>query len=201
MNGMIGNIGKKILGMALLAAGLTAASAAAADLWLHIKVDGGRHAEQAEINLPLSMVESFAPMLQGKVQGGHRIRLRDRDYDVDQLRRVWRQLEDGPDATYVTVNEPDSKLRIAKRGSYLVMTAVDRSEGSDREGRGEGRGESVEARIPVSVMGALLSGSGDDLDVGAALRELVRFGEGELMTVTSDEETVRIWIDAGADSR
>jgi hypothetical protein len=184
---MIGKIGKKILGMALLAAGLTAGSAAAADLWLHIKVDGGRHAELAEINMPLSMIESFAPMLQGKVSGGHRIKLRDRDYDVDQLRRVWRQLEDGPDATYVTVNEPDSKLRIAKRGSYLVMTAVDRS--------GDGDGENVEARIPVSVMGALLSGSGDGLDVGAALRELVRFGEGELMTVTSDEETVRIWID------
>lgn len=181
--------GKKIFGIAILAAGLaaglTAGSAAAADLWLHIKVDGGRNAEQAEINLPLSMVESFAPMLQGKVTGQSRVRLRDRDYDVDELRRIWRQLEDGPDATYVTVNEPDSKMRIAKRGGYLVMTAVER--GRD--------GESVEARIPVSVMGALLSGSGDSLDVGAALRELIRFGAGELMTVTSDEETVRIWVD------
>jgi hypothetical protein len=185
---MNGKNGRKILGMALLAAGLTAASASAADLWLHIKVDGGKNAELAEINMPLSMVESFAPMLQGKVRGGHSIKLRDRDYDVDQLRRVWRQLEDGPDATYVTVNEPDSKLRIAKSGRYLVMTADER--GGDRE--------SVEARIPVSVMGALLSGSGDDLDIGAALRELARFGEGELMTVTSDEETVRIWIDDGA---
>ena len=176
--------GKKIFGMTLLAAGLAIGSASAADLWIHVKVDGGRHAEQAEINLPLAMVESFAPMLQGKVSGRNRVRLHDRDYDLDQLRRVWRQLEDEPDATYVTVNEPDSKLRIAKRGSYLVMTALDRREG-----------ENMEARIPVSVMGALLSGSGDGLDVGAALRELVRFGEGELMTVTSDEETVRIWID------
>jgi len=186
---MIGKSGKKILGMALLAAGLTAGSAAAADLWLHVKVDGGKNAEMAEINMPLAMVESFAPMLQGRVRGGHSIKLRDRDYDVDQLRRVWRQLEDGPDATYVTVNEPDSKLRIAKSGRYLVMTAVDRG----------GDGENVEARIPVSVMGALLSGSGDSLDIGAALRELVRYGEGELMTVTSDEETVRIWIDDGAE--
>jgi hypothetical protein len=177
--------GKRIFGTALLAAGLAIGPAAAADLWLHLKVDGGRHDEQTEINLPLSLVESFAPMLQGKVRGGHRIRLRDRDYDVDELRRIWRQLEDGPDATYVTVDEPDSKVKIAKRRGYLVMTAVDR--GRD--------GDEVEARIPISVMGALLSSSGDELDVGAALRELVRYGEGELMTVVSDEETVRIWID------
>jgi hypothetical protein len=124
-------------------------------------------------------------MLQGKVRGG--IRLRDRDYDVDELRRIWRQLEDGPDATYVTVNDPDSKVKIAKRGGYLVMTALERGDGRD--------GENVEARIPVSVVGALLSGSGDGLDVGAALRELVRYGEGELMTVVSDDETVRIWVD------
>ncbi|HKI01045.1 MAG TPA: hypothetical protein VKK31_03610 [Thermoanaerobaculia bacterium] len=188
--------GKKIFGMTLLAAGLAIGSASAADLWIHVKVDGGRHAEQVELNMPLSMIESFAPMLQGKVSGRSRMRLRDRDYDLDELRRVWRQLEDGPDATYVTVNEPDSKLRIAKRGSYLVMTAVDRG---GRHGDGDRDGESMEARVPVSVMGALLSGSGDGLDVGAALRELGRFGEGELLTVTSDEETVRIWIDDEAD--
>ena len=184
--------GQKIFGIALLTAGLAIGPAAAADLWLHLKVEGGRHHdEQAEINVPLSMVESFAPMLQGKVRGGSRIRLRDRDYDVDELRRIWRQLEDGPDATYVTVNEPDSKVKIAKRGGYLVMTALERDGGR--------HGENVEARIPVSVVGALLSGSGDGLDVGAALRELVRYGEGELMTVVSDEETVHIWVDAVAE--
>ena len=186
--------GKRIFGTALLAAAITAmaaASAAAADLWLHLKVDGGkRGTEQVEINMPLSMIESFAPMLQGRVKddgGRHRLRIDDRDYDVAELRRIWRELEDGPDATYITVNEPDSKVRIAKRGSYLVMTAVERAPGD--------RGENVEARIPIPVVGALLSGRGDGLDVSAALRELARFGEGELMTVTSDEETVRIWID------
>ena len=184
--------GKRIFGTALVAAALTVGSAAAADLWLHVKVDGGkRGTEKVEINLPLSMIESFAPMLQGRVRDdgrGHRLRIDDRDYDVAELRRIWRELEDGPDTTYITVNEPDSKVRIAKRGSYLVMTAVEREDG-----------ENVEARIPIPVVGALLSGRGDGLDIGAALRELARFGEGELMTVTSDEETVRIWIDG--DSR
>lgn len=179
--------GKRILGTALLAVALTsvsAASAAAADLWLHLKVDGGKGGtEKVEINMPLSMIESFAPMVEGKMKDGGRVRIDDRDYDVAELRRIWRELENGPDATYITVNEPDSKVRIGKSGSYLVMKAVEHD------------GENVEARIPISVVGALLSGSGDGLDVAAALRELARFGKGELLTVTSDDETVRIWID------
>ncbi len=188
--------GTRIFRTAVLAAALTvvvaasAATAAAADLWLHLKVDGGKD-EQVEINMPLSMVESLAPMLQSKVRDGNRVRIDDRDYDLAELRRVWRDLEDGPDATYLTVNEPDSKVRIGKRGSHLVMTA------DERDG-GKGGRERVEAKIPISVMAALLSGSGDGLDLAAALRELARLGEGELMTVTSDEETVRIWIDSGS---
>ena len=45
--------GKKLLGVVLISAGLTAAQATAADLWIHIDVHGGRKGEQASINLPL----------------------------------------------------------------------------------------------------------------------------------------------------
>jgi hypothetical protein len=44
-------------------------------------------------------------------------------------------------------------------------------------------------------MGALLSGSGDRLNISAALKELARHGRGELLTVTGRQEKVRIWID------
>jgi hypothetical protein len=181
---------KKTLGMALLAAGLTLGPAAAADLWLHVKVDGGRDGEQATINLPLSMVDAIAPMISAKAHASGRVRIDDRDYSVAELRRIWRQLEEGPDATYITVNEPDSKVRIAKRGAYLVMEATERAQG-----------EEVEARIPLTVMRALLSGSGDELDIAAALAALARHGEGELVTVTGRDETVRIWVDAAPEAR
>ena len=176
---------KVILGSALIIAALAASPAAAADLWLHVKVDGGRDGEQAAINLPLSMVDKLAPMMSDKTRGSGRIRIDDRDYSVAELRRIWRELEEGPDATYVTVNERDSKVRIAKRGSYLVMEANDRAQGED-----------VQARIPLTVMRALLSGPGDELDLGAALEALAREGAGELITVTGEDETVRIWVDA-----
>ena len=180
---------KHTLAAALLAAVLAASPAAAADLWLHVKVDGGKHGEQAAINLPLSMVDSFAPLIRDEAHAAGRVHIKDRDYSVAELRRAWRELENGPDATYVTVNEPDSKVRIAKQGGYLVMEANDR-----------GQGENVQARIPLPVMRALLSGSGDEIDIGAALQALARQGEGELITVTGDE-TVRMWVDAAPEGR
>jgi hypothetical protein len=184
--------GKRILGAALIASAMAAVStmAAAADLWLHVKVDGGRHGEQATINLPLSMVDAFAPMVSARAQGSGRIRIKDRDYDLAHLRQAWRQLETGPDATYVTVDEPGSKVRIAKRGGSLVLEAHEREEG-----------EQVEARIPLRVMRALLSGDDDELDVGAALQALAQEGAGELITVNGRDETVRIWVDATSETR
>ncbi|HEV8578224.1 MAG TPA: hypothetical protein VGX68_04000 [Thermoanaerobaculia bacterium] len=181
---------KKTLGTALLAAGLTLGPAAAAELWFHVKVDGGKNGEQATINLPLSMVDKLAPIIHGRGRAGGGVRIDDRDYSVAELRRIWGELENGPDATYVTVNEPDSKARVAKRGGYLVMEATDRSDGGD-----------VQARIPLAVVRALLSGSGEELDVAAALEALARHGEGELVTVSGEDETVRIWVDGAPEAR
>lgn len=181
---------KTLLGPALLAAALLAGPAAAADLWLHVEVNGGRNGEEVKINLPLSMVDKIAPMISGEAHGSGRVRLDDHDYSVAELRRIWRELENGPDATYVTVKERDSKVRIAKQGQYLVMEANDRAEGED-----------VQARVPLTVMRALLSGTGDELNIGAALEALAAEGAGELITVTGDEETVRIWVDAVSDGR
>lgn len=181
----------KIAGVALLAAGLTAGSSAAADLWLHVDVHGGKKGEQVNLNMPLSMVHNFAGMIPDEARSSRRFRVKDRDYDVAELRRAWRELRDGPDATYLTVNDADSRVRIGKRGDYLELRATDR-------GRKE---ETVEARIPLPVFAALLSGPGDELNLQAALDELARFGAGELLTVTSDEETVRIWVDRNADGR
>jgi hypothetical protein len=185
--------GKRILGAALITsamAAVSAVSAAAADLWLHVKVDGGQHGEQATINLPLSMVDTFAPMISEKAHGGGRIRIKDHDYNVARLKQAWRQIENGPDATFVTVEEPDSKVRIAKRSGFLVLEATEREEG-----------EQVEARIPLRVMRALLSGPEDELDVGAALQALAQEGAGELITVNGRDETVRIWVDAISETR
>jgi hypothetical protein len=180
--------GKKLFGMALLAAGLvaTAQRAAAADLWLHIDVNG--KGDTANINLPLAMVRNMAPMLEDKGHGSKRLHVRDKDLSVSELRQAWREIVNGPDANYVTVKDKESDVHIGKQGDYLRLKAVDR--GAD--------GENVDIKIPLDVVAALFSSDGDDLNFNAALEALARRGEGELMTVNGNDETVRIWIDSRA---
>jgi hypothetical protein len=181
----------KILGGALLAAALTAGQAVAADLWIHVKVNGQRDksqrdkSEQVSINMPLSMVRNLSGMVSDEAHGRGRMRIHDHDYSVSELRRAWREIERGPDANFITVKDPDSDVKIAKRGDYLEMRAVDR----------QGKREEVEARIPLPVASALFSGEGDEINLDAALDELTRHGQGELLTVHGEDETVRIWID------
>jgi hypothetical protein len=181
--------GTKILGSALiatLAITLTAGQAAAADLWIHIKVDGQKTKEErVAINMPLSMVRNLSGVISDDDRHHGRMRLHDHDYDVSELRRAWQEIERGPDANYITVKDPNSDVKIAKRGDYLEMRAADRN----------GNREEVEARVPLSVVSALFSGDGDEINLDAALAELARHGQGELLTVHSEDETVRIWID------
>lgn len=181
----------RFAGAALLAAALNLGTARASDLWLHVDVHGGKGGEEAKINLPVSMIHNLAGMVPEETRSHGRVHVKDHDYDVAELRRAWRDLQDGPDATYMTANDAQSKVRIAKRGSYLELRATEHG----------GKAETVEAKIPLSVMAALLSGSGDQLNVDAALDEIARIGEGELLTVTGEDQTVRIWVDHASEAR
>ena len=184
----------KALTTTLLALALTAARASATDLWLHVKVHDGREDSHVTVNLPMSMVEKASALIPADARSSGKIRIDDKDMDVAQLRQLWAEVQKHPDATYVTVDEKDSKVRVARRGEYLHIIA------QDHHGK-EGRHENVEVKVPLSVVSALLSGTGDQLNIAAAIQELGRRGEGELVTVNGDDETVRIWVDAASESR
>lgn len=185
---------KKTLAIATLALGLGAAGAFAAQtdkLWIHIHVVDGRDGK-VSINLPISMVEKMAESITTESRGESRLRFNDEEVTVAELRAMWNELRKQPDATFITVEEIDSKVRVARRGGYLIVRS--REEGA-------GRDEEVEMKIPGRVVDALLSAPGGQLDVAAALRALARHGEGELVTVSGTGETVRIWVDDTPESR
>ena len=186
--------GKKALAISLLAVGLAAARASAEDLYLHVKVHDAKEDSHVNINLPLSVVEKSTAFIPSDARKSGKIRIDDEEVNVTELREMWAELQKHPDATWISVDEPDSKVRVSKRGNYLHILA------NDRKGKG-GRGENVEIKIPASVVAAMLATNGDELDIAGAIRALAREGEGELVTVTGDDETVRIWIDARAESR
>lgn len=189
---------KKILATAAAAVAvtaLTAGPAAAADtdgLWFHLKVHEGKQDAHVVINLPLSMVEKSAGFLRSKGENGSgRIRFNDTEMTKAELQDMWNDLRRQRDTTFLSVQETDGRVKMAKRGNYLLIQATETG----------GRRENVEIKIPVAVVDGLLSGPGEELNIAAGLQALVRAGEGEIMTVTGDDETVRMWVDDQPEAR
>ncbi len=188
-----------VMGIALLLMGAAAAEAKT-DLWLHIKVHDGNDDSRVSLNLPLSVVEAAAPLIPEQARTAQSLRVDGRDISVQDLRHIWREVQRMPDATYITVDETRGRVRVARSGGYLLIRE-DRSASEGDGNRHSGRGKNVEARIPVAVVDALLQGSGDRFDLAGAITALARNGEGELVTVNGDHETVRMWVDGDAEGR
>lgn len=176
---------KTLLAFAAIAA-FAALPAAAQDLWLHVKVheNGGDNA-RVTVNLPLSMVESALPMIEsaGEIEDG-RIVIDDADVTVADLRRVLESLSGSPDATFAEVETDTERIVFFKEGSYLRVETDASAEGTE-----------IRARFPITVLDALVSGPGNQLDVAAALRALAQHGPGDLVTVRDRDALVRVWID------
>ncbi|HWM91708.1 MAG TPA: hypothetical protein VN493_13150 [Thermoanaerobaculia bacterium] len=191
---------RKVLPIALLVLGLGALDAGRAysantaantdKLWIHIRVLDAQDG-RVSINLPISVVEKMGNVMPGDTRGNGRLRFDDEEVTVSELREIWAELRKHPEATFISVDEADSKVRVAKKGGNLIVRAHE---------RGAGRDEQVEMKIPGAVVDALLSSPGEQLNLGAALKALARHGGGEIVTVTGDGETVRIWIDDSSDS-
>jgi len=181
----------RLAAAALIALCAAAGTAAADDLWLHVAVDEGPEGARVRVNLPLTMAETALGMIPEEELRGGKIRFDDSDITLAELRQLWRELEESPDATFVEVEEADQRVLVSKSGGYLLVKAI---EGGDND-------QQVDVRIPAAVVDALLSGEGEELDVVAAVRALAAHGAGELVTVTDQETQVRVWVDGLAEMR
>lgn len=170
-----------LLALAVLAAAPAVAAAADA-MWLHVSVDEGEGGARVRVNLPLSMAETALAMIPEEELHNGRIQIEDEDFSLADLRRLWSQLDESPDATFVEVEEADGRVLVSKSGGYLLVKAY------ENDGQ-------VDVRIPGGVVDALLSGEGEEIDLAAAIRALAEFGAGELVTVHDDATQVRVWVD------
>ena len=184
----------RTLGLAAVLIMLASAAASAdSDLWLHVRVDG-HDGEKVSVNLPLSLVEAAIPMISDAhfdqadfrlddIHWGHGNRI-----SITDLRHLWQELESSPDMTFITVEDDDETVKVSKANGYLLINAEEHDD------------ESVEVRIPLSVVDALLSGDGETLDIRAAIEALAAHGEGELVGISESDEEVRVWIDSSSAS-
>ncbi len=175
------------IAIAALVATLACGAAAAGDAWIHVKIDGGPGAENLEINLPLSFVESMVPAIEDENLRGGKLYLDRDEVDAVRLRQFLVALRDAPDSEFVTLRDRDDAVRVAKERGYLLIHVDGRRGGDER----------VRVRVPMPIVEALVADASDDgaLDVVGALRALARHPGEELVTVEDGGQTIRIWID------
>jgi hypothetical protein len=172
---------------ALVFSGAGFLSAAENDLWLHVKVEENDDTK-VTVNLPMSVVGKALPMLPEEHFSAGHMHIDEMDMSIAEMRDLWQEVRNTPDATFVTVEEGNEKVKVWKEGDYLMVSVI------------EDGGENVEVRVPARVVDALLSGEGDELNLVGALEALVDEGEGQLVTVTGDDENVRVWVDRVAEA-
>jgi hypothetical protein len=164
--------------------------AASSERYLHVRVSNPGQHEQVRINVPLAFAEKVIPAISsGQLRDG-KVHLGHLSANSVNLKMVLDALKTAPEGEFVTVQENDSDVRVAKEHGQLIVHVVDRSS-KDKE--------KVDVTIPWEVALALSSDTdGDQINVEAAIKVLENAGDITLVAVSGPEETVRIWIDSNS---
>lgn len=185
------------------AIGLDAARAAQEpQAWIHLDMTGEQG--NMNVNLPLAAIEAalaLAPEAIVDADGHFQLGGR-REVPVAAIRAAWNQLRDAGDVEIASIQHDGQSVRVAREGELVLVNVTGTDDGGEhgdgdrdaehgRDHRGVGE---VQVRVPVRVVDALLSGTGETLDVRAALRELSTL-RGEVVQVVQPDARIRVWID------
>lgn len=143
---------------------------------LHVNVsekDGGKVA----IDVPISVARAAVTLSgEGNV-----------DMDAEErvkVKTAWEEIKRSKEPVTIDADDSDSTVHVRLTGDKVEIDATDKSKG----------GESVKIRLPADAVDALLEGD-EGLDLAGALQKLSTQNAGDLVTVTGDDGSVRIWLD------
>jgi len=165
-------------------------SGSAKDRWLHVRViNSDNKGETVRVNIPLELAENVLPTINKNHLHNGKVTIDQahmNDVDVHALLNAIRTAKDGE---YVTVQGTDQDVRVAKEGGRLLVHVKDNKGSKSNK-------SNVDIKIPMHVIDALFSAGKDELDIVAGLHALASLGDTELVSVKSDESTVRVWMDS-----
>lgn len=177
---------KALLVLSVLAAG-SLVWAASGEHYLHVKVNNPKTQELVRVNVPLSMAEKVIPAInKGQLQNG-KIHINGdfKANDID-IRALLAAARSAPEGEFVSVQQPNEEVHVAKEHGKFVAHVVDK-----------GGKERVDVTVPWEVAQALISDTTDNqLNLSAAIKALESIGDTTLVTVTGEDESVRIWVDS-----
>ena len=154
---------------------LTSATAHAKSLHVHVDEAGG---DRVSITMPLSIARAAL-----SIAGTTTIEIEDEELSGEQLRALWKEVKGTGEKDLVRVDTKDENVRITREKGEVRVSVREKD------------GAKVSIRMPEDAIDALLSGTGNQLEVGAALKRIHESFTGELVRVEDRNETVRIWVD------
>jgi len=171
--------------LALLLAG-TIALAASPERYLHVRVTNPTTHEVVRVNVPLSLAEKIIPAINhGELRNG-KIHIGDLTADNVNVKAILEALKTAPEGEFVTVQQNDSDVHVAKEHGQLVVHVIDKRSK-----------EKVDVTIPWDVVFFKVTATTENqLNVEAAVRALQNAGDITLVSVMSRDESVRVWIDS-----
>lgn len=174
----------------------TSTSSSTSERWLHVRVTSTEDKnETVRVNVPLEMAEKVLPAINKDRLHNGKVKFDDHEMNGVDLKALLDAVRTSKDGEYVTVQSNENDVRVAKQNGYMFVHVTDKgSEHADKKGKSEK--SQVEVKIPMKVVDALFSAGKDELDILAALRALSAHGDTELVSVKSDDNTVRVWLDS-----
>lgn len=176
----------KILFAGLLVLMLSVAAQAASKEWLHVHVEdmnGADGKDTVKVNIPISLVEAVLPLIEEKGIEGGKIQIHEKDFKVEDLRKVWNALKNEDDTEFVSIESKDANIKVMKEKGFLLVRSDEKSD------------TTVDLKLPLQVVDAMLSGTGDELNLMAAVQALKNSGVKDFISVKDKNATVRVWID------
>lgn len=177
---------KRILTSLVAVALLAASPLLAADdtRWLNVHVTEKAEGANIEVHLPLQLVVGVLNSIDVENFHGGKVQLDIEDADID-----WPQLlaavKEAPDGEFVTVDSPDAKVKVSKRGGMFYVNVVETAE----------ENATVNVTLPMTMIDALQFDDSNQIDMAALLGSLDQLPNGDLVTVDADDATVRVWVE------
>ena len=170
------------------AAAAPSASAAKQDRWLHVRVENPDAKDEiVRVNVPLELAERVLPTIDRDRLHNGKVRVDQFDCHGVDLPALLDAVRASKDGEFVTVQNKDADVRVAKQNNYFLVHVIDKKHTKKAH---------VEVKVPMKVVEALLSSGKDELDLVAGLHALSSQADTELVSVKDEQNTVRIWLDS-----
>jgi hypothetical protein len=179
----------RVTAILLLSAGTLAS--ASTERWIHVRVKNVKGVSgDVSVNLPIELASVALSSLPSDQEHHSKFHLQGSVNGAD-VRAMLDAVGRSPDNTFITIERRDKEVSVAKSGRSLLIKIADKPIPNHLA-------KTVDIKVPVSVVRALVATNSDDLDVNAGIRALA--SEGELdVTMNNEKETVRIWTDTRTD--